>query len=138
MAYDRPNRIKYSFGNFDFGAAADETFALYGPKGKAGRLWDYGVEGVIEIFNGNTVTPKVAVGTTADADHFGDEFDLNALADNSAKSVRTTYSDQDGGFTTQMVDREIPADTKVILTCTGATSAPTGQAVPYVIIDWQD
>ena len=142
MAYDKPNRIKYSFGNFDFGGAADETFSIFGPKGKAGRLWDYGVEGSIEIFNGNTVTPKIAVGTTGDPDAYGDELDLNALADNHAKSVRSTYLEAEAGFRTLMDvtanGREIAANEEVVVTCTGATGSPTGQAVPYAIIDWMD
>lgn len=137
MSYDDSPIMNYSFGNFDFGAAADETFSIFGPKGKAGRLWDYGVQGSIEVFNGNTVTPKIAIGTTADPDAFGDELDLNALADNHAKTVRTTYREEEAGFTTLMVDREIPADTEVVVTCTGATGSPTGQAVPCVWIQWQ-
>lgn len=134
--YDAPNRIKYAFGNFDFGGAADETFSIMGPKGKSGRIWDYGVEGTIEVFNGSTITPKIAVGTTSDPDAYGDELDLNALADNDYKSVRSTYAETATGFTTLMVNQEVPADTEIYLSCTVATGSPTGQGVPFVIIDW--
>ncbi len=137
MAYDNVAPSMYSFGNFDFGAGSDETFVVQGPKGKAGRLWDYGVQGCIEVMNGSSTTPKIAIGTSSDPDAYGDELDLNALADNSGKSVRSTYREESSGFTTQMVDREIPADTAIYVTCTGAAGSPTGQAVPFVQIQWQ-
>lgn len=136
MSYDNPNRQKYSFGNFDFGGGANETFSVKGPKGKAGRLWDYGVEGVIEVFEGTTTTPKIAVGTTSDPDAYGDELDLDGVADNDYKSVRSTYAEHDTGFTTQMVDRDLPADTEIYVTCTAGVGSPTGQGVPFVVIDW--
>jgi hypothetical protein len=138
MSYDKPNRMKYSFGVFDFGGAADDAFAVKGPKGKAGRLWDYGVEGTVEVFNGGTITPKIAVGTAADPDAYGDELVLHGLADQSATSIRALYHEQAAGFAAAMLNRELPADTAVVVTCTVATGSPTGQGVPFVIIDWQD
>lgn len=138
MSYDRPNRQQYSFGVFDFGGAADETFSIKGPKGKKGRLYDYGVYGCIEVMNGGTITPKISVGTTSDPDAYGDELVLHGLADNDATSIRMLYSEQDAGFSTAMVNRNIPADTELYVTCIVATGSPTGQAVPFVIIDWAD
>ena len=138
MSYDKPNRMMYSFGTFDFGGASDEVFVVRGPKGKAGRLYDYGVQATTEVFNGGSVTPKIAIGTSADPDAYGDEIDLNALAVDDAKSVRTQYRDDEAGFTTLMINRELPADTKVYVTCTAATGSPTGMGVPFVIIDWMD
>jgi hypothetical protein len=134
--YDNPNRIKYAFGNFNFGGAVDETFSIRGPKGKSGRLFDYGVEGVTTVMNGGTITPKVAVGTPALPNSFGAPLDLQAVPDNDYKSVRSTFAEPSTGFTAQMVNRTIPKDTEVYLTCTGATGAPTGVGVPFVIIDW--
>lgn len=140
MAYDNPNRVTYQFGNFDFGGAANETFSIQGPKGKAGRLIDYGVQGVIEVFAGSTSTPIVAVGTPADPDAYGDEFDMSTLADNSGKSVRSTYNNAYPFGTliaTYILNQgKIPADQEVVLTCTAAVGTPTGQAVPFVTIDW--
>jgi hypothetical protein len=138
MSYDKPNRQKYSFGTFDFGGAADDTFVIKGPKGRKGRLYDYGVEGTTEVFNGGTITPKIAVGTAADPDAYGDELVLHGLADASATSIRSLYRESDSGFATYMLDRNLPADTAVVVTCTVATGSPTGMGVPFVIIDWQD
>lgn len=139
MSYDRPNRMMYSFGNFDFGGAGNETFSIQGPKGKKGRLYDYGVYGVIEAFAGDT-TPMMSVGTPSDADAYGEEFDFGALADNSGKSVRSTYDESADKteFDAVMVDRNIPADQEIVVTCVAATGTPTGQGVPFVVIDWDD
>ena len=138
MSYDKPNRIKYSWGSFNFGATVDETFSIKGPKGKAGRLYDYGVEATTEVFNGGTITPKISVGTTSDPDAYGDEIVLHGLADNDATGVRILYTPQDAGFTALMLDRELPRDTEIYCTCIAATGAPTGKGTPFVIIDWMD
>lgn len=138
MAYDAPNRVKYSFGIFDFGGTPDTVFVIKGPKGKEGQLWDYGVEGTTEVFNGATITPKIAVGTTADPDAYGDELVLHGLADDSATGIRILYTDTETGFSTYMLNRVLPRNTAVAVTCTVATGSPTGMGVPYVIIDWQD
>lgn len=138
MSYDRPNRIKYS-RFFDFGGSGGITeYSIKGPKGKAGRLYDYGVEMTEEVFNGGTITPKIAVGTTSDPDAYGDELDLNGLALKDAKSVRILYREDEAGFDTYMVDPTIPADTEVYMTLTEATGSPTGQGTAFVIIDWDD
>jgi hypothetical protein len=138
MSYDQPNRMKYSFGTFDFGGAADEIFVVKGPKGKAGRLYDYGVEGTIEVFNGATITPKISVGTVADPDAYGDELVLHGLAADSATGIRALYHEQDAGIATYMLNRELPKDTAVAVHCVVATNSPTGQGTPFVTIDWQD
>jgi hypothetical protein len=140
MSYDRPNRIKYSFGVHDFGGSADETYSVFGPKGKKGRIWDYGVEGVIEIFNGGSVTPKIAIGSPADHDAYGDDLVLHALADNSATSIRILYDEiaDAANFALYMLERDIAANAEVVVSCIVATGSPTGQGVPFVIIDWED
>jgi len=138
MSYDRPNRIKYSFGLFDFGAGSTEEFIVRGPKGKKGRLWDYGVEGVTEVMNGSSTEPEIAVGTSTNPDAYGEEIDLDGLAVNKAKSVRIDFDEiaDATDFDALMVDRDLPADTDIYITCTGAAGSPTGIAVPFVIIDW--
>ena len=132
MSYDHPNRIKYAF-QYDAGNTANEEFVIKGPKGKAGRLWDYGVEGVTEAF---TADASIAVGTSSDPDAYGDELSIGVLAVNTPKTVRTLYSEQDAGFATQMVNREIPKDTAVYLTI--VDDASTGIGTWFAIIDWQD
>lgn len=134
MAYDdKPTRYTHFY---DWGSAVDETISIKGPKGKAGFLWDYGVYGVIEVFNGGTVTPKIAIGTTSDADAYGEEFDLDGVADNDGKSVRQTYRPDESTWDSYMVDRTIPADTEIYMTFTGATGSPTGQGTGFVDIIW--
>lgn len=136
MAYDnKPTR--YAFGVFDFGGAADEEFSVVGPKGKKGLLVDYGVFGVTEAMSGSTVTPKIAVGTASDPDAYGDELSLQGVALNTGKSVLSTYDPASAGYDTYMLNRSLPADTVVIVTCTGATNSPTGMGVPFVDIIWE-
>jgi len=135
MSYDQPNRMIYMFRN-DWGGS-DETYSIQGPKGKKGRLWDYGVQGVTEVFNGGTVTPKIAIGDTSDADEFGEEMVLHGLADNSGQTVRSLYgTGEQATIDTLIVDASIPADTEVVVTCTAATGSPTGQGDAIVVIDW--
>lgn len=135
MSYDHPNRIKYTF-NFDFGGAADETFVIKGPKGKKGVLWDYGVEGTTEAFNGNSVTPKISVGTSGTPAAYGAALVLHGLADATATSIRALYREDESGWSTYMTDPNLPADTAVVIACTVATGSPTGQGNAFCVIDW--
>lgn len=133
MSYDRPNRIKYAVA-FDAGNNGNESWAFTGPKGKAGRLWDYGIEGVTEVF---TADASVAIGTASDADAYGNELALGTLAaDYGTFSVRTQYAEHDAGFATYMLDRELPADTKFVMTV--VDDASSGIGTFFVIVDWQD
>ena len=91
MSYDKPNRQTYAFDTTDFGSGSAVEFNIVGPKGKTGRLFDYGVQDSTEVFNGDSTVPSIAVGTTSDPDAYGDEFSLNALADNHGKSVRSEH-----------------------------------------------
>ena len=138
MSYDKPNREKYDFPNTDFGSGSAVEFNIIGPKGKRGRLFDYGVQNATEVFNGDATVPSISVGTTSDPDAYGDEFSLNALADNDGKSVRSTHIENSAGWNALMVERDIPADTEIVLTCNTGVTSPTGQAAPFVIVDWQD
>lgn len=132
MSYDKPNRIKYGF-YFDAGNNGNEEFVIKGPKGKSGRLWDYGVEGVIEAF---TADCTLAVGTSSDPDAYGEEFAMGALAVNTPKTIRTTYAETDAGFSTYMVAREIPKDTAVYLTV--VDDSTSGMGTFFAVIDWDD
>lgn len=145
--YDNPhNKTKYSFGNFDFGGGADAAFTVRGPLGKAGRLIDYGVEGVIEAFNGGTLMPKMAVGLAGTLEAYGAKQTFTSLAiATGAQSVRSLYKPTSTAYKALVVQNagggqvKIPIDTNVVITCYAATgSALTGQAVPFVIIEWDD
>lgn len=140
MGYDsKGNRIKYAFAH-DFGAGSD-NYVFNGPKGKAGRLIDYGIEGVTETFNAVTTAATVSVGTVADPDAYGDELGLGTTAaDAGSVSVRSLYRPGiDSGFATQMVEEDIPADTDVCLACTAPTGGtPAGIATAFAIIQWDD
>ena len=133
MSYDKPNRIKYS-KTFDAGNNGNEAFYFSGPKGKVGRLWDYGVEGVTEAFTANA---SVSVGNSGDPNAYGEVLALGALAvDSGTFSVRSQYGEHEAGFATNMVDREIPADTPFCLDV--IDDAAAGIADFFVIVDWQD
>jgi len=140
MSYSNPNRIAYMFGNFDFGGGADQSFKLIGPKGKKGRLWDYGVQDVNEAMNGDTLDPTIAIGNSSDPDAYGEEFTLSN-ADNVPKTVRSTYDEATelATFDNFILDGDIPADTVVYVTCAAATGSNlTGMGHPFVVIDWFD
>jgi len=132
MSYDRPNRMTYAF-KFDAGNNGNETFTVKGPKGKKGRLWDYGVYGVTEAF---TADCTIAIGTASDPDAYGEEFAMGALALDTPKSIRTTYDEHDSGFSTYMVDRNLPADTAVVMTI--VDDSTSGIAEFFMTIDWAD
>lgn len=140
MSYDNPNRIPYLFDTVDFGGGSDVEIVIRGPKGKKGRIWDVGVLDATEGFNGSTTPPMINVGTDSDADAFVKEFDLQGLAQGDAKTVRSTWdeaSDKED-FDEVMVDPDIPADTKIVLTCVAASGSPTGQGRPFIVVDWAD
>ncbi len=140
LSYEKKaTRVSFTPGT-DFGGGADILYYVLGPKGKAGRLYDYGIENVVEALAAGTNLPKMSVGTVADPDHYGDDFSLGAAAiAGGTKSIRTTYTPTDAGFATYMLIRDLPADTVVMVTCTAGTgSGLTGQATPFVEIVWDD
>jgi len=146
MSYDKPNRIKYTSGdNLDFGTAG-EVYAFLGPKGKAGRLYDYGIENITETFNSVTTAALVSVGSVADADLYGDEFDVqDAAVDTGTISIRTRYTPvqiaagEIANTAGMILDSKIPKDTIFALHCVAPTGGtPTGMAVAFCVVDWDD
>lgn len=139
MSYEKPNRIKYTFGMLDFGTAG-EVYSIKGPKGKAGRIYDYGVDAPLETFTATTLPAYVSVGSVADADLYGDEISMGTLAaDGGSKSLRTEYTAVQIMAGAVLLDPTVPADTVIALHCTAPTGGtPAGMAHPYVIIDWED
>jgi hypothetical protein len=132
MSYDNPNRIKYDF-YFDAGNNGNETFTIRGPKGKNGRLWDYGVEGVTEAF---TADCTLAIGTGSDPDAYGEELAMGALALDTPKSVRIDNAEGSSGFNALMVQPDIPKDTAVVMTIVDDAAAGIGTF--FCVVDWQD
>ncbi len=133
-------RMHYNFPMLDFGTAG-EIYYVMGPKGRKGKLVDYGVHHPTETFTADTLPAYVSVGTSADADAYGDELSMGLLAaDAGSKSVRTTTRDE-ATLATYILDAGLtmPADTKVGLHCTAPTGGtPAGMANPFMIIDWED
>lgn len=138
MSYDNPNRMVYLFPTHDFGAGSGNV-NIIGPKGKRGVLIDYGVQNTTEAFTDDTTGALVAVGTAADPDAFGEEFDMVELANDTGKTVRSTYLDDEIYVDAVIVDRFIPADTIVRMTLTAPTGGtPAGIGQPFMVIDWAD
>lgn len=137
--YDKaPTR--YQWTTLDFGTAG-EVFTVLGPKGKAGRLVDYGVCHPTETFTADTLPAYVSVGTVADADAYGDELSMGLLAaDGGGKSLLSTYRPgKDAAHATMLIDPTLPADTIVALHCTAPTGGtPAGMACPFMEIIWDD
>lgn len=133
MSYDKPNRQKYQV-TVDFGGQNGDAFHFLGPKGKAGRLVDYGVEGVTEVVD---AAATLAIGTASDPDHYGDEFSLITAVD-TPKTVRSSYDPiaDKTAFDLLMLIPELPKDTNVVMTLTQATT--TGIGTIFMIIDWAD
>ena len=136
MAYDNQATL-YTFGTHDFGAGG-EVFTVLGPKGKGGRLVDYGVMHPTEAFTTDTLPAYVSVGTVADADAYGDELGMGTLAiDAGGNSLLTTYRQSETGYATALIDPTLPADTVVALHCTAPTGGtPAGIAIPFMKIIW--
>lgn len=144
MGYSKaPTR--HRFGLFDFGGGADETFSIISPTGRSGGiLVDYGVEGVIEAFNGDTLDPQMSVGTVADPDLYGEEITVNP-GDNEAESLRSQYETIGSTVSAAKLSDYITSDglnipaTGAVLKCLASTGANlTGQGYPYVDIVWPD
>lgn len=132
-------RMTYQFDTLDFGTAG-EIYYILGPKGKKGKLVDYGVHHVTETFTATTLPAYVSVGTAADADAYGDEISMGTTAaDAGSKSVRTSTVGDEIETYILPAGLSMPKDTKVGLHCTAPTGGtPAGMACPFMIIDWED
>lgn len=138
MSYDNGKPIRYAMDQITM-TSTDKVRVFRGPKGKRGRLVDYGIDGISTTTAGATNTPKVSVGTVASAAAYGALFDVGALTAPEAKSVASTYRQTDTGWTTQMTNPYIAADTLVQLTCIAATGGgAAGVGNPFMIIEWED
>jgi hypothetical protein len=142
MAYEHPNRHLYMFPAKDFtGAAA--VYAVRGPKGKTGRLIDYGVQNTSVAFvDGSSTHPQVQVGNASTANAYGAVLTvLPGLNDGASVLTTAGVEEDETGFpvrTTYITLAELPADTPIRITTVQATGgSPAGTAQPFMIIDWQ-
>lgn len=137
MSYDARKFIKYARSAVTLTGAV--TITGIGPKGKKGRLIDYGIEDISTTTAGASTTPVVEVGLTGTLAAYGAAFDVGALTAPAAKSVRSTYKESDAGFATQMVLADLPADTPILLTLVPASGGgAAGVGAPFMIIAWDD
>jgi hypothetical protein len=137
MSYDFPRYPQMYSASNTF--TSDETYIIAGPKGIKGRLIDFGVFGVTTAFAGGTTTPIMSIGTVADPDAYGDDFDFGTLADNSGKSILSTYSDPADIATYILNDGAIPDShsTYVNMKCIAATGGgAAGVARAFALIYW--
>ncbi len=143
MSYENPaNRKTYVFAEADFGTGG-KIDSIIGPKGKPGRLIDYGILSVNEDFTGVTTAPSISIGDSVDPDKYGEEFDLTTVTiTEGARTVKSQFretGDDKASFDALMVDRDLPADTLVeVRSVVGTGGTPAGKASPYVVIDWVD
>lgn len=136
MSYDNPNRQEYVAHAQDIGAGA-KTFTFYGPKGKDGWVYDYGVVNVTEAFTADTLPCYVSVGLSGNVDAYGEELSMATTAIGGGKTLRSTYSTP--GDLDDYIVAKIPADTAVLVTATAPTGGtPAGIGDIRVVIDWAD
>lgn len=130
MSYSNPDRRLILFPAHTW--SGSETYSWIGPKGKASRLYDYGVYGITTAI---TTSATAAIGSPSDADAYGEEFSVVA-ADNHAISVRQTFGQYDSvnlALYLLTAGQQIAADAEVVYT---ATAGGAGVAVPFMILDY--
>jgi hypothetical protein len=134
-------RIKrYTFAGVAVNAS-DITRTITGPKNKAGRLWDYGVQSVTTTFAGATSTPHMKVGKSGTLAAYGVEYDFSTLATTGgSKSPRTDLLPEAATWrSAAFVDADIPANTIVFCTMVAATGGgAAGVADFFAEIIWAD
>ena len=107
MSYSNPIPLIYMDGTAaDFGGSPT-AWSFKGPSGKQGMLKDIGIH-VTETFEGNQVTGKVLVGTSADPNYYGQL----EIADGTAAG--DVFNNQDD--TNCVLVEALPADTQIEVT----------------------
>ena len=133
-------RTRYIFSGVNVGSS-DQTRTIKGPKGKVGRLWDYGVQCVTTTFAGGTTTPKMEVGKSGTLAAYGVAYDFGTLSTTGgSKSPRTDLQTDDATWrSAAFVDADIPKDTIVYCTMVAATGGgAAGIADFFAEIIWMD
>lgn len=136
MSYENPDRRTYMWPGQDAGAGAISK-TIVGPKGKAGRVHDYGFLNVTTAFTADTTPCEVAVGDGSDADAYGEQFSMATQAIGGGKTVRSAM--ESSKARDAMFPKQIPADTEVVLSASAPTGGvPAGVGDLYLVIDWAD
>lgn len=133
-------KTRYHFSGIDF-SGSDITRTITGPKGKAGKLWDYGVTTVTTTFAGGTTTPKMEVGKSGTLAAYGVAYDFGLLTTIlGSKSPRVDLqTDVTTWHSAAFVDTDIPKDTIVYATFLAATGiGAAGIADMFMEIIWAD
>ena len=130
MSYSNPIALVFTNSTEgDYGAGTPTAWSFKGPKGKQGMLKDVGLH-ITETFNGDQVTGKVLVGTTADPNYYGQL----EIADGTAAT--DTFTAQDD--TNAVIIEALPADTQIEVTYVGVsdTATTTGIGFSYIETFW--
>lgn len=135
MSYHRTKQVTYALPAADAGAGA-KTLKFQGPKGKKGRVIDYGFYNVTEAFTATTLPSYVSVGDGSDVDAYGDEISMGTTAIGGGSSLLTQYrNDQLDDY----VLGDIPADQEVTVTATAPTGGtPAGIGTLFCVVDWDN
>ena len=127
MSYSNPIPLVFTNSTAgDFGAGNPTAWSFKGPKGKQGMLKDIGLH-ITEAFNGDQVTGKVLVGTTADPNYYGQ------LEVTDGTAATDTWNNQDD--TDCVIIEALPADTQIEVTYVGTTDTGTNTGIAFNYIE---
>lgn len=133
-------RTRYTFSGIT-ATGSNVTRTIKGPKGKVGRLWDYGCQTVTTLFAGATNTPQMEVGKSGTLAAYGVAYDFGLLdVTSGSKSPRIDLLPEAATWrSAAFVDADIPKDTIVyctIIVATGGGAAGAGDFFAEII--WMD
>ncbi len=133
MSYERPYVVThYGPAGIDFGTGGSSgAISFKGPDGMKGILLDVGVANITEAFVGTTSDGQVLIGIDGQTNRYAT---LN-VANGAASAIGDTFNTSDDK--NAIVDRELPADTQVEITCiVGSGGGPAGIGTPYAVVGW--
>ena len=133
--YDKAKFTRHVFDITCDGSTAQRH--IKGPKGKNGRPYNYGVEGVTTTL---TSAATIAIGTVADPDLYGEEFSVAGVTE--AANVRNSYYPVEaaGYSTTDLSDVIVGESTwgsTAAIVMTVVTSSD-GAGTFFVEMEWND
>lgn len=138
--YEGLRKDKYAF--YWDASAGDGTWVIQGPKGKKGRLLDYGLEGVTTTYTNTTTAAIVKVGKSGALAVYGAAINYGATATANAVGLNALAATADPAVlfsATYILLAELPADTPVYLTAVAPTGgSPAGKGTVFMWIGWAD